>query len=221
VPGFYLAIYQQGEIGVLEAFDTWLHPEVTYAQFRDTVLARNLDLSILSNREAWYTTYNGNRVQFVIWTHDERDDTVNGGKVLRIIYGGRDPTDGLGDAGNVTDKFLNGTILSSPAEAVVEIRNPFLNTTIRLDLSDKWNPKRTSETGEVETKEQEMWVDFQHQGNQEGNFYRPFKTLDGAVAAVAEGGVIKVVPGTFKGGVRIEKRVKLLAPVGGVRIGGS
>ena len=39
LPGFYLAIIKSGQYIVLEAFDTWLHPEITYDQFQRHVHA--------------------------------------------------------------------------------------------------------------------------------------------------------------------------------------
>jgi hypothetical protein len=129
------------------------------------------------------------------------------------------PYDSRGDAGNITNKFLNGTILDSPAEAVVTIHNPFLNQTLTLDLSNKWNPRRTLQIGndvtEIETRLHEVWVDFDHNGPQEGNFYRPYKTLEAAAAAVNDGGVIKLMPGVLREPQRIRgnKHIRVVTPV--------
>jgi hypothetical protein len=127
------------------------------------------------------------------------------------------------DAGNDTNPFLSGTVMKSTADAVVEITNPGLNTKLTLDMRDLWHPTRISETGEVEKagSNHEVWVDFDWSGPSEGDFYRPFTTIAAATAAVADGGVIKIVPGhtpertTIGGG----KRMKLVAPIGGVIIG--
>jgi hypothetical protein len=64
-------------------------------------------------------------------------------------------------------------------------------------------------------------VDFDWVHQSEGDFYRPFKTLSAAAAGVAEGGVVKITPGSSRqpGPIRISKRMKLVAPIGGVRIG--
>jgi hypothetical protein len=45
LPGFFLAIIKQGGFVVLEAFDTWLHPEeVTFEDFRRHVIDKNFIL---------------------------------------------------------------------------------------------------------------------------------------------------------------------------------
>ena len=90
-------------------------------------------------------------------------------------------------------------------------------------MSDQWHPKRTSETGEVEEagNNHEVWVDFGWQGPNEGDFFHPFNTVAGAAAAVADGGMIKIMPGTTNE-TRLtnnNKRIRLVAPTGGVRLG--
>lgn len=227
-PGFYLAIFRDGDFqddvfACLEAFDTWLHPDVTFEQFKSRVRANNPGLSLRSNVETRYTTLNGNRLRFVIWNQGERDSFPYGAKVLGMEYGGGDPADGMGDAGNVTDRFLNGTIMNSPSPAVVEITNPGLGTKLTLDMSDPWRPRRISEAGELEQAGpgSEVWVDFDWSGPSEGDFYHPFHNLTDAIAAVAHGGVIKIVPGTTREVPILprDKRFRLTAPLGGVRIG--
>ena len=140
---------------------------------------------------------------------------------MSIEYGPGDPWSNQGDAGNIVNQFLNGTIINSPAEGVVEISNPFLGTKITLDMRNQWHPVRISETGEVEEggDNHEVWVDFDWTGPMEGDFYRPFNTLAAALAAVADGGVVKIMPGSTREKPNLKKRVKLVAPIGGVRIG--
>ena len=48
-PGFYLAIYQEFGFALLEAFDTWLHPAVTFDQFQTSVQVRNAGIHLVSN----------------------------------------------------------------------------------------------------------------------------------------------------------------------------
>jgi hypothetical protein len=224
-PGFYLAIYRENGLGLLEAFDTWLNWSVEFEQFKQHVLTSNRAMRLKDNVETVYTTYEGNRVQLVIWTHRKRDDIDRGAKVLRIDYHADHPSNGRLSTRRVTTGFLDGKVMNSPAEAVVEITNPFLGTKIVLDMSDAKNPKRTSETGEVEQAgaNHEVWVDFDFNwpGPKEGDFYRPFNTLEAAVAAVADGGVIRIAPSSTKQAVsiRTSKRIKLVAPIGGVRVG--
>ena len=230
-PGFYLAIFNEGEFPFLEAFDTWLHRDVTFQDFKRRVKETNQNIRIENNVPFSYTTQNGNRLLCVIWKDGKREnDAVHGARILSIEYGAgnpvvRDPHDRLGDAGNITDRFLNGTILNSTGEAKIEISNPSFESpgTIALDMDDQWHPKRTSETGEVEEAgfNNEVWVNFGYDGPSEGDFFRPFNNIAAAAAAVADGGVIKIVPGwtTEKPSFLRKKRIRLVAPIGGVTIG--
>ncbi|HEY6802734.1 MAG TPA: response regulator [Pyrinomonadaceae bacterium] len=106
---------------------------------------------------------------------------------------------------------------------VKEITNNFLKTKIRLDMNDQWHPKRTSETGEVEEAgpTSEVWVNFGWTGPSEGDFFRPFNTITAAAVAVADGGVIKIMPGwtTETPSFPRNKRMKLVAPIGNVTFG--
>jgi hypothetical protein len=124
-----------------------------------------------------------------------------------------------------TYRFLKGTVLNSLGDGVVKISNPFLQQTITLDMSDPRHPRRVSELNETEAAgaNQEVWVDFDWAGvdPSAGDFFRPFRTLADAVSAVAAHGVINIVPGASpeRGGLNGGKRLRLHAPIGGVRIG--
>jgi hypothetical protein len=234
--GFYLAIKKFGSLAIFEAFDTWTHPLVTFEQFTQHVKDDNANLQLVSNQPAVYTTYFGNKIQFLIWGDDwnnpARDNFRMGGVILNIDYGPAAPSDTLSDAGNYTDdtQFLNGTVLNSRGDAVTEIRNSFLNTTIRLDWSDPSHLIRTAEDGTVEHAGKnaagqpfEVWVDFNWNGEQVGDFYRPFNSLETAINAVADEGAIRIAPGTSAArpaGLRRGKRFKMRAPIGGVSLGG-
>jgi hypothetical protein len=218
---------RDGDFTVLEAFDTWLHPDLTFEQFKSNVWERNKQLSergLSSNVEAQYTTENGNRLHFIIWKNGEGDDvTYDGARILSIEYGMEAPKNSLEDAGFATDQFLRGTVMKSLEEGVIEITNHFLNTKITLNMSDPWHPRRTSEIGEIEEagSNHEVWVDFGWKGSSEGDFYRPFNTITAAAAAVADGGVIKIMPGwtTEKPFFQSNKRIRLVAPIGNVTFG--
>jgi hypothetical protein len=65
---------------------------------------------------------------------------------------------------------------------------------------------------------EEVWVDFAWLGENEGDFFHPFSTIEGAVNIVAEWGTIKIVPGvtTERPSIhRNNKRFRLVAPMGG------
>jgi hypothetical protein len=232
-PGFFLAIYQDSQnlFSVMEAFDTWLHPELEFDQFAANVWERNHNLHLQNHVPAAYTTTNGNQVGFVIWfdrNGGDIEDYSFGADIVSLSYGNdpRDANDRIGDASRIRG-FLNGTIMNSPAEAKVVITNPLLNQQITLDWSDSQVLRRISETGEIEEAREngdsEVWVDFDWNGPEEGDFYHPFRTIAGAAAAVADGGVIKIMPGSTRERPFIsgQKRIRLEAAIGGVSIGVS
>jgi hypothetical protein len=218
--GFYLAVHRQRDFVVLEAFDTWRHPEVSFDAFKARVLANNPNVTLNSNQESVYTAYFGNRIHYVIWNNLERDDHYVGSNVESIEYAAGDPEDTLVDAGNDTAPFLSGNILTSPRDGVVEIHNPSLGTTLTLDWSDQHHLIRTSETGEVQQAGAgyEVWVDFDWTGPSTGDFYRPFNTLEGALNAAADGGVIRMMAGAKRERLTIHKRVRLTAAGGAVTL---
>ena len=226
LPHFYLAVHRWGEFVILEAFDKWRHPEeeFTYEAFQTRVRANSPSEAPVSGRPAIYTTFFGNRIHYLIWNKLEFDNHILGSKILDIEYGAGDPTDTLADAGKDTDSFLSGTIMKSPLDGKVEIHNPSLGTTLTLDWSNEGHLIRISETGEVEQagfsfgKAFEVWVDFNWQGPMEGDFYRPFNSLAAALNAVADGGVIRIMPGARQERLTIHKRVRLKAPGGTVTV---
>ncbi len=199
-PGFYLALLQQGQFAVMEAFDTWLHPELTFEQFRINVFERNKDMmrrGLHNNVTEQYKTENGNTVSFVIVS----DGDDHRARVDRVDFaGGKDAAiDSFGNASQQDPvRFVNGTVMNSSGhDGFIQIGNRFLNTTITLDMRDESPPTRTSETGEVERAGpgSEVWVNFAWRGPNEGHFFHPFNTMAAAVAAVAPGGSIRIMPG--------------------------
>ncbi|MEA2162136.1 MAG: hypothetical protein QOK37_263 [Thermoanaerobaculia bacterium] len=226
-PGVFLAIYQQtpGGLALLEACDTWLHGEVTFEQFTRGVLERNGALTLQSNRVSRYVTSSLNEVEFVIWNKSgDGRDTESGAEVLGIKYGIKDRGDARGGAEKITPRLVNGTIMNSLGEAVVEIANPGRRGALTLDFGDEAHPRRhDSETGEFEVAgfNNEVWLNFDYVGPTEGDVCRPFNTIAGAIDAVAQGGVIRVVPGVTRerGAIGGTKKFTLFAPIGGVALG--
>ena len=222
-PGFYLAVLQASNgMALMEALDTWLHPEVTFEQFRTSVLARNGGLALASGVTATYVTTNGSRIEFMIWNDHERGGARYGAQVLSIVYGS-DAPDKIGDAGSAPIHFLNGTILRSGPDAVIEIGNPGMGKKIRLDMRDRWHPRRTDENGIVDSAGagEEVWADFEWAGPSEGDVCRPYSTVAAASAAVAPGGTIRMIPSVTheRAPIGVGKRFFMLAPIGGVKIG--
>jgi hypothetical protein len=225
-PGFFLAIYQEtpGLFALMEAFDTWLNPGVTFRDFKADVLQRNGGIRIFSNTKTHYTTRNGNHLDFVVWTSNDGRSAKFGAEVTDIRYGGLGSVDSIGNAETITGRLLSGTIMNSPEEAKVEINNPSLGSRLTLDFTDPAHPRRfDSQTGEFEVAgfNNEVWLDFEYQGPTEGDVCRPLNTLGSATAAVADGGVIRIVPGATweRGTIGGGKSFTLLAPIGGVTIG--
>jgi hypothetical protein len=222
-PGFYLAVLKQDGLAAIEALDTWLHPDVTFADFRASVLAKNGGISLSSNVTATWRTWSGTHVDFVIWRARERGNAMWGAQVLSVGYGAGDVQDAFGDAGNVTNRFLNGTVLTYGPEAVIEVHHPFNGTKLRLDLANRYYPRRTDETGHIEWAggNEEVWADFDWTGPQEGDVCRPWATPSAAQSAVANHGSIRMIPSISpdRGPLGVGKRFRMVAPIGGVRIG--
>lgn len=226
-PGFYLAILQDGDLAVVEAFDTWLHDHLSFDEFRFSVWARNRELGQNGLRELdvlTYTTENGNRIHFWVFPEHEDDEVPQHmAEIVSIEWSGRDPTDRLPDASSY--RFLKGTVLNSTGNGVVHLTNAFLGQTITLDMSDPHHPRRVSELNVTEAagSNQEVWVDFDWTGadGSEGDFFRPFRSLAKGVSGVAAEGLIKIMPGSTaeRGALTGGKRLRLSAPIGGVRIG--
>jgi hypothetical protein len=220
-PGFFLAIYQEtpGGFALMEAFDTWLDPHTKFQDFKRDVLERNGGVHLFNNVKTHYTTHNGNQLDLVVWSNDEGHSS--GAKVLDVRYAGAGSVDGIGQAETITAKLLNGSIMKSPEEAKVVITNPTLKTSITLDFTDPAHPRRfDSHTGESEVAgfHNEVWLDFEYPGPTDGDVCQPFNTLGGATAAVADGGVIRIVPGATqeRGSIGGNKSFTLVAPIGGV-----
>ena len=224
-PGFYLALVRDGEFTAMEAYDTWLHPGLKFGDFCHGAYERNKALRLNNGEQAVYTTTHGHRIHFTIWADandGDPDEDSFGARIDRIEYGDVDLEDRIGDASQVSG-FLNGTILNSTEEALIDIFNPALGQRMTLDMRDHWHPRRTSETGVVEVAGEghEVWVNFGWHGPFEGDFYRPFNSIAAAVEAAAPGGVIKLMPGwtTERPFLSHAKRLTMVAPIGGVRFG--
>ena len=223
-PGYYLALYQRDGFGCLEAFDTWHDPRVSFAQFRDVVFTSNLPvadggpLDLRSDVEGVWTTFNGTRIRFL----NSRTAALVS-VILGVEYSGQDPLSATGDAGNDQQPFVNGGVLNSPQDSVVTLTNALMNATITLDMADHLRPRRIDETGAVEQAgaRGEVWLDPEWAGEQQGDVCLPYGTLARASAEVAEGGTVRVTPGTSaeRGRFGDGKAMRLLAPAGGARIG--
>ena len=152
-------------------------------------------------------------------------------EIVSIKWSGANPTDRLPKA--ETYRFLKGTVLNSTGDGLVKLTNPFLAQstnpllvqTIELDMRDTQRPRRVSERNETEAagSNQEVWVDLGWTGGDAsaGDFFRPFRTLADGVGAVAAHGEVGIVPGASaeRGVLNKGKRLRLSAPIGGVRIG--
>jgi hypothetical protein len=221
-PGFFLAVLQDNGMALIEALDTWLHPEISFGQFRAGVLSRNGGLKLASNVPSTYVTTMGSQVQFIIWRAYERHGALFGAEVLSVVYGS-DSADHIGDAGSSPIHVLNGTIMRSGPDAVIEIGNPLAGKTMRLDMSDQWHPKRTDEDGQVVSAGagEEVWADFDWKGPAEGDVCRPYGTVSSASAAVASHGTIRMIPSVSheRTPIGLNKRFTMFAPIGGVTIG--
>jgi hypothetical protein len=229
--GFFLAVQQWQGFVVLEALDTWRHPEVSFTAFQEKVNGANGGLRLRSGVPVIYTTWCGNRIHFVVWTNTEIDDHVRGSKILAIEYAQGDPLDTLVEAGNPTDpaSYLFGTVMRTPTPARIEIVNAVRGSGLSFDWTDPNHLVRVDEAGRAEHagvdlhgRPYDVWVRFGASGAAEGDVCRPFGSLQAALAATADGGTIHLLPGSggqrgsLRGGRRIS--VRLTAPLGGVSL---
>jgi hypothetical protein len=115
---------------------------------------------------------------------------------------------------------------SVAGEALVIIKNPHQSGELILDFRDESHPRRVDSGGgesEVGGFNNEVWLDFDYAGPSEGDVCRPFSTVAAAAEAVANGGVIRVVPGlsSERGMIGGGKRFTMTAPIGEVLLGGA
>ena len=137
-------------------------------------------------RGAVYTTQNGAQINFLIWRDHswwQRPDSAHGARILNMTYG-TDEQDAMGDAASTPQRLLNGTILNSPDDGVVEITNPFLKTKDHARHEGRGLPDahfadrigdRVEDRGEQAGNHNEVWVDSDWDGPNEGDFYHPFR----------------------------------------------
>jgi hypothetical protein len=223
-PGYYLAIrmahgFDGRMYGCLEAYDTLVNygtdTWMDFGEFQSKVKGNNSALILEAGNDQInaYVMLSGQQIQFKISPHSE---------IVTPDSAFVPPPEDQPFTGS---EFAYGTIIhSGQGSAYIKIMNPALGTTITLDMTDPLNPVRTSETGLVEKGgvPDEVWVNFNYTGpGAAGDCGDPCKTLAAALAKVVDGGTIKIMPGKTNERPSIQKRVRLVAPIGGVRIGGS
>ena len=217
-PGFYLAIYavdngNGGKAGFLEAFDTWLHPTFSsppsFTDFREAVLAANASNNLLLgyNQVSTYGTRSGTTIQFTV------------SPTSQILF-----TTALDPAPPSNDSFGAGTVIQSDhASGLIVLSNPYLGTSITLDMRDMRHPRRTSETGEVDYAGEEVWVNFNY-GNNQGDFAQPYRSLAAAAATFntpTPAKTVKLMSGAEHEPITLSHPVQLIAVGGPVTIYGQ
>jgi len=219
--GYYLAIYsdfvQGNSFGFMEAYDTWLHPGLSYEQFKNNVLANHDGNSRFNPGTLYsYTTQSGYTIRFQINTDDDNASA-------EIVQG----------PGFITQPdrqaLASGTILNSEdandSVRRIRISNPAFGAgPIILDLTDPAHgPIRTSETGVVERTgvPYEVWANFGAPQNipEIGDFGAPCKTLARAHDTVAPGGTVRLVPGSIIERITLYKPMTLTSFPGGAIVG--
>ena len=227
-PGFYLAIYQQspGGLTAIEAHDTWRDPDLTFADFRAGVLHRNANLTLVSNVTTAYTTTAFNVMEFAVWREGDRDPAAgSGAEVSNVFFNNQSSPDARSGADRVTAQLVRGTVMNTTADAVVRITNPARDGALTLDFADQNHPQRhDNDAGvfEVAGFHNEVWVDFEYAGPSEGDVCRPFASINAAADVVADNGVLRIIPGASmtRGVIGDSRRFTLMAPAGGVTLGG-
>ena len=221
----FLAIYREPSNGfaLLEAVDTWIM-SLSFDSFMLGVKQRNPGLTLQNMVTATYTTLD-NTIQFVVWkdVFPFFRGAHNGAEVLHVDYRFSNDMGPSGDAGNVNDRFLNGTVLNSTGDAALKVRNPDGGHDLTLDMSDMLRPRRVSEDGAVERAGaySEVWVDFDWQGPTHGDACQPMSDLGAAMSLVADGGKVLIIPSRTAARTSLGngKKMVLAAPLGEVIIG--
>ncbi len=122
----YIAVYQREAIGLLEAFDTYVNPHITFTDFVAGVVARNGNQPFTLTGTNKYTTTIGTEIKFTI-SPDSR--------ILAIANGPPVPSQA---------DFASGTIIASKGtSAVVTITNPYTGQVATLDDHDALHPSLT------------------------------------------------------------------------------
>ncbi len=116
--GYYVAIYHRGGFGFLEAYDTTLHPGLSFNSFMEKVLGQNSKPFNNTGRNT-YTMVDGRKVEFEISPDSQ------------VFQPAEKPF------------FVHGTILNSGLNTgYITIDNPSLHKHIILDMRDWKAPKR-------------------------------------------------------------------------------
>jgi hypothetical protein len=197
-PGYYLAIYHQGSCSFLEAYDTWLHPDgLSFDQFTAAILHRYGAFRCNDVGENSYVTQSGRAIRFTITPNSD---------IISV--------DGHAPSG----AFLSGDVLSDDGTGKTTIANPATGQRILLDMTDRYHPRRVGESGEVtavsydprDRVHEEVWLDFHSPTpGADGDFYRPFKSLDEAQKKLAPGGTVRIVPGTVREAITFNRPMTL------------
>jgi hypothetical protein len=125
LPGYYVAVYRDGPLGVLEAYDTYLHPDLSFQDFVSRV-PRNNPRPFSFTAQNTYNTVSGRQIQFLV-SPDSRILSVSG-----IPAPPRQATTVFGDVLN-----------SNGMSGYITFTNPFTHQQIVMDDHNPSEPVRT------------------------------------------------------------------------------
>ncbi|MDQ1473216.1 MAG: hypothetical protein QOJ99_4696 [Bryobacterales bacterium] len=244
-PGYYLAIFRfhsvlglpvqcgdpcvarglSNALGLLEAHDTSFGAPLTFETFKELVKSANPAGQFTVNGTNRYTTQSGQTISFT--------------------FGPKSIVAGPG-LSQLVPPFAQGTVINSGSSldhqglpvgsGRITITNPTLGTQTVLDMHNQsapedplyglHHPSRTSESGEVERTGGDwvIWVNFNSPPlvpSGPGDFYSPFRTLAEATNRVAQGGTIKIIPGSRIEKITIKKPMTLKSFPGTATISAS
>ena len=120
--GMFVAVYKRGDVGLLEAFDTFVNPNISFDEFRGGVISKNGFRVFSRSGTNTYVTTTGRAIDFTI-AHDSR--------IVKIVNGPPVPNFGA--------SFVSGTILEG-TPGFVTIRNPYTGQSLVLDDRDASHP---------------------------------------------------------------------------------
>jgi hypothetical protein len=213
--GYYLAIYNDNSVALLEAYDTWHNSSLTFSEFIRNIQDKNWTAPVdETGSKGTYVTQSGQSISYVVSLYDSGLEL----SYVSSTFGKIGKPDFL--------KFADGTIMQSDlGSATIDIKNPALGKQFTLSMPDKFHPRRISESGEVARAGfdlyQEVWIDFDSPTSlsADGDFYHPFKNLAQAQNKVATGGTVLIMPGAKNEAITLNKPMTLKSFPGSAVIG--
>lgn len=122
LPGYYLAVYQDGDFGLLEAYDTYLDGRtLSFDQFKAQVVKNN-PRPFNRNAQNTYLTVTGKQIQFYVAPQS---------RIVSVTGSVSTPN---------SPRFLWGDVMNSNGDGLITILNPYTRQQATLNDTDAGKP---------------------------------------------------------------------------------